>query len=145
MILIHDFIVFPGSQAVHDRIEHCEYCHGDDGARHEQRHVHKVQHGQQFGDYLKGHDDMDDSRDKRKEEHGKHLASDGMPYLLLAHADFLHDLIALLVIISLGYLLIVDDQHSRHQEHDAQIDADEQKAAVQHIEPFPVQFPAFAE
>ena len=60
----------------------------------------------------------------------QHLRADGRLDLLRRHADLLHDAEAPAVVIALGDLLVVDDEHRRKQEHEPEEKAEEQKAAV---------------
>ncbi len=61
-----------------------------------------------------------------------------MPDLLLAHAHLLEDEEARLVLIALGHLLVVDDEHHGHDEDAAQKEGDEEEPAVDGVEIYPV-------
>ena len=77
---------------------------------------------------------MQPRRQQGQEEHQQDLSPDGGAHLPAAHAYLLHDLIAALILIALGDLLVVDDEHRGHQEQQSQEDAQEQEAAVHCVE-----------
>lgn len=57
---------------------------------------------------------------QRQEKYQQNLPPDGQGHLSGAHAYLLHDLVAPLVLIALGHLLIVNDEHGGQQEQQAQ-------------------------
>ena len=78
---------------------------------------------------------MDCSRDKRQEEYGQDLRADALADLIAAHADILHDDIALAVVMTFGNLLVVDHQHHLHREQQPEEQRDEEESTVNaHIE-----------
>ena len=72
--------------------------------------------------------------DQRQEEHGQQLGIDAPSDVPLGHAHLLHDLEAVLILVALGHLLVVDDEHGGKEEHDAQRDAQEEQPAVGAVE-----------
>ena len=70
---------------------------------------------------------------QRQEKYQQNLPPDGQGHLSGAHAYLLHDLVAPLVLIALGHLLIVNDEHSVQQEQQAQENSQKQEAAVHGI------------
>ena len=76
---------------------------------------------------------MDDRHHKRQEEYHTDLAVDRLFDFPAAHADFLHNLVAFSVIITFGYLFVVDDECRCHQEYDSEEDTDEEKPTVKFI------------
>ena len=76
----------------------------------------------------------DPSRQQRQEEHREHLGIDALANLLFGHAHLLHDFKPGLVLISLGNLLVVHNQHSGKDKHNSQQDAQEEQATIQAVE-----------
>ena len=70
---------------------------------------------------------------QRQEKYQQNLPPDGQGHLSGAHAYLLHDLVAPLVLIALGHLLIVNDEHGGQQEQQAQENSQKQEAAVHGI------------
>lgn len=70
---------------------------------------------------------------QRQEKHQQNLPPDGQGHLSGAHAYLLHDLVAPLVLIALGHLLIVNDEHGGQQEQQAQENSQKQEAAAHGI------------
>ena len=60
---------------------------------------------------------------KRQEEHRQYLALDCIPHLILAHPNLLHNDVTLPILKTFGDLLVVDDQHCSHNEHEAEKEA----------------------
>ena len=67
---------------------------------------------------------------QRQEEHGQQLGVDVPSDVLLGHAHLLHDPEAVLILVALGHLLVVDNEHGGKEKHDAQRDAQEEQPAV---------------
>ena len=62
------------------------------------------------------------------------LRIDASADLAPRHADVLHDGKACLILITLGELLVVDDEHGGEDEHDAEQDAEREHAGVVAVE-----------
>ena len=73
---------------------------------------------------------MNHCRYERQIKDAEYLTADGCAHLLAAEPHLLHDLIALPVVIALGYLLVVHNQHGRHDKQKSQKDTQKQQAAV---------------
>ena len=73
---------------------------------------------------------MQSGEQQRKEEHRQKLRVYAASYLGLCHADLLHDLEPLRILIALGKLLVVDDEHRRAAEHEAECNSEEEQAAI---------------
>ena len=71
---------------------------------------------------------------QRQEEHQQDLRVDALADLALRHAYLPQDEEARLVLVALHDLLVVEDEHGRQQEHDAEQHAQEQQAAVEREE-----------
>ena len=132
--LANDFIIGPGGQAVDDEVPHPKDHHRAQTAQGKQGHIGQAQGGQDAHDHLKGRRQVDHRPDEGQEEHRPHLTADGRADLLAAHAHLLHDVEALLVLISLGNLFVIDDEDGGHQEEQPQKDAQEEQTAVCGIE-----------
>ena len=76
---------------------------------------------------------MQPRKQQRSEKHGEHLGVDASANILPCHADLLHDGESGLILISLGDLLVVDDEGGSKEEDDAQHNANKKQAAVEHI------------
>ena len=74
---------------------------------------------------------MDPCDNQRQEEYRKHLRMNRVLNLLMRHSNLLHNLISLLVIVSFGNLLVVNNQHRCHNEQYAKEDTDEKEPAIQ--------------
>ena len=83
---------------------------------------------------------MNSRRRQGQEELQRHLTSDGLFDLLRLHADLLHDLKALPILVALGDLLVIDDQNGREQADKTQQDPKEQEGTV-HIQDVVQGFP----
>ena len=73
---------------------------------------------------------MHSCRQQGKKEYDQYLRSDRLYNLRQAHADILHDLKTLLILISLRDLLVVDDKDCLHKEQCTQEDAEEEQSAI---------------
>ena len=78
---------------------------------------------------------MDAGNAQRQEKDGQYLTVNGPADFFEAHADFLHDGIAVFIVIAFRNLLIINDQYGSHdkQQPDEYTDeyTDEKQAAVQ--------------
>ena len=74
---------------------------------------------------------MDARHKQRQEKHGQDLGADGGPDLPAAQAYLAHNRKAFPVLKALGNLLVIDDEHCRHEEKHAQEQSQEEEAAVQ--------------
>ena len=63
---------------------------------------------------------------QRQEEHGKHLRRDRALDLCGRHPHLLQDAEALLILIAFGDLLVIHDEHGRHQKQGSEEDAEEE-------------------
>ena len=79
------------------------------------------------------HGDVEHRRNYRKEEHDDNLAADCALCLLRGHADFQKNLEAAAVIVTLGNLLVVDNQSGREQEYDTEKYSEEKQRSVDGI------------
>ena len=67
---------------------------------------------------------------QRQEKDGHYLRRDDALDFFLAHADFLHDEKALLILISFGNLFVLPHQYRSQQEEQPQKDTQEKQTAV---------------
>ena len=81
---------------------------------------------------------MDPRHHQRRKEHDQNLHIDAAADLPLFQAHLPHDAKAFPVLVALGDLLVVDNQHRGHQEHKAQKHPKEEEAAVHGVEVLPV-------
>ena len=68
------------------------------------------------------------SNDDRGEEHEHDLRADALLDFCLAHANLLHDGKVVLVVVSFGNLLVVDDQSGCEGEEQAEEDSEEEES-----------------
>ena len=68
--------------------------------------------------------------DQRQVEHDEHLRAHRAAYLRLFQTDLAHDGEVALVVIALGELLVVHDQHRGHDEQQPEEHAEEEQPAV---------------
>ena len=73
---------------------------------------------------------MQPGEQQRQEEHRQKLRVYAAADLGLCHTDLLHDLEPLRILIALGKLLIVDDEHRRADEHEAECNSEEEQTAI---------------
>ena len=130
----HDAAVCAGGEAVDQGVDGAEHQQRPGGAEGEQTDVKEVEQLQQFAQHGEGCRHMDARRHQGQEEYQQHLTADGGADLPGTHAHLLHDLIAALVLISLGNLLVVDDEYRGQQEQQPQKHAQEQEAAVHGVQ-----------
>ena len=76
---------------------------------------------------------MENSADKGKEKHREDLLMDGAFHLPLAHTDFLHNLEALVIIISLCNLFIINNQNRSDEEQQAEKNSYKKEASIKNI------------
>ena len=67
---------------------------------------------------------------QRQEEYHQHLRVDAAADIALRHANLAHDGKARLILVALGHLLVVDDQHRSGGKYQAQHDPQKQQPAV---------------
>ena len=94
----------------------------------------EVEQGQQLLHHVKVKEDVDSGHRDGQEEHHQNLAVDGCLYLAPAEAHLLHDFKTGLVLVALRDLLVVDNQHCRQQEDEAQEDTQKQESARQAVD-----------
>ena len=73
---------------------------------------------------------MNDCHNKWQEEDHQYLASNGFFYFLFIHADLLHHLVTVFVVVTFGNLFVVNNEYCYHEEHEAEIHAHEEEAAI---------------
>ena len=131
--LFDDLVVRAGGHRIDERVERGEGEQRPRGAQERQGHVPQPEERQKQHDEPVVERDVHGRDQKRREEHHEQLAVDRSADLRLRQADLLHDLEAGAVLVALGHLLVVHDEHGAHHEEDAQEDAEEEEAAVEAV------------
>lgn len=121
----HDAVIRARREQVHKGVQQRKDAERSERAQQKQMHVLQPEGEHDLLDERKCERDVDRRRDERQEEHEQHLRADGRLDLLRRHADLLHDAEAPAVVIALGDLLVVDDEHRRKQEHEPEEKAEE--------------------
>ncbi len=95
-----------------------------------QRDARQEHYPEYLKEYGRGDDGMYPRYRERQEEYEQHLRAYGCPHLAAAHAYLLHYLIAVVILVALGYLLIIDYQHRCKEEHNTEQQTEEKQHTV---------------
>ena len=120
VLFADDLVICVAGHAVHDGVQQGEQDKAQCGHPDEKSEVIEVEHEQYLVYKREGEAEVQPRKKEREEEHREKLRVYDLSYLLLRHADALHDLVAASVLIALADLLVVDDKHRRKREHEAE-------------------------
>ena len=116
IFLAYDMIITPRRDAVHANIaDGKNSCYHSRHSGKQKRIIH-VKCLQDLPHQRKGDHTVNECCPERQEKQDQDLALYGAFDLPLIHTDLLHDFVAAAVLVALDNLLIVNDQHGRHQE-----------------------------
>ena len=76
---------------------------------------------------------MNDCHNKWQEEDHQYLASNGFFTSCLSMPTCLHNLVTVFVVVTFGNLFVVNNEYCYHEEHEAEIHAHEEEAAIQFV------------
>ena len=111
-------------------IEECENKERGDSDDYKKRQIVQVEKLQAFPNKGKCESKVESCHNKRCEENRKHLWINAFFDFLFRHANFLHYFKPCAILIALRHLFVVDDEHGREDEYDAEHDSDEEQSAV---------------
>lgn len=140
-ILVHaadDGKVGLGSRPVHKKIKQGKYQVTDHRHPHKQGEVGEAEQKQELANHGEGKGQVDTGGNERQEKHREDLGIDASADVFPGHTHLLHNGKPGLVLVALGNLLVVDNQHRRKDEHDAQKDAQEEQSAVHAVQVSPL-------
>lgn len=128
--LANDPIIHAGRHAIDDPIERCEHSEADQRGGYKEADICKAEQQEHLTDHREGEGQVQTREGQRQHKHHEQLGTNAPLDFRLGHAHLLHDFEALHVLVALGDLLVIDNQHGGQQEHDAQHDAYEEQATV---------------